>query len=262
VGDCLNDAFFARLDCYRLILSQLNIFSLMAQSKAVPTLSATPFMVWKGFEILKVVQNDGAVTTSLKRCLLEAWTERMSIFVDIELDSDGDVLTFPNGMKAALLDPRFSRQAQEKLGLVVVAKACEIITTDALHLVGESLTELVGTQMQSGLVFVMQALYQHNAGPETNSLKWWSDLMKTPQGTFLSGVFSAARLFLSMPAGSSPSECVFSTTTDIVTKKRSSLGDGTLEKLTVIRAFLHSQFYSFENIIKRLVEDAKKKRRE
>jgi hypothetical protein len=59
VVDVLLDSFFERLDCYVSILADLNQLSVLAQSKSAPTLSATPFMVWRGFEILSSRENDG-----------------------------------------------------------------------------------------------------------------------------------------------------------------------------------------------------------
>jgi hypothetical protein len=56
---CFAGQLFERLDCYVSILADLNQLSVMAQSKSAPTLSATPFMVWRGFEILSSRENDG-----------------------------------------------------------------------------------------------------------------------------------------------------------------------------------------------------------
>jgi len=93
-------------------------------------------------------------------------------------------------------------------------------------------------------------------------LKWWHNLANSAQSKFFSAVFLFARMFLSMPAGSAPSERVFSQTTDVVTKKRNSIGDGTLEKLIVIRSFLKSRFFDFQTLISQLADDADKRQAE
>ena len=43
----------------------------------------------------------------------------------------------------------------------------------------------------------------------------------------------------------------------MVTKKRNSLGDATLEQMTIIRHFLRSRTYKFDNVADRMVRRAK-----
>ena len=67
----------------------------------------------------------------------------------------------------------------------------------------------------------------------------------------LSHYLRAARLYLSMPAGGSPSEVAFSSTTEMVTKKRNALSDCTLELMTVIRHFVRQPNFDFDKLARR-----------
>jgi hypothetical protein len=78
----------------------------------------------------------------------------------------------------------------------------------------------------------------------------------------LSHFFLSARIFLSMPAGGAPSECVFSSTTDMVTKKRNCLGDDSMEQMTIVRHFVRSLHYNFGVVAKKMEENAAKQKRE
>ena len=61
-------------------------------------------------------------------------------------------------------------------------------------------------------------------------------------------------MYLGFPAGESRSECVFSTTTGIVTKKRARLSNIMVEALTIIREFLSLPDYSFDVLMEALTE--------
>jgi len=243
------------------VLVQLNQFSLMAQGKALPTLAATPWMVWTGETVLQVRENDGPVTKAMKNAMLKAWSAKMACFVDVA-ESNGKLERVANGIKAALLDPRFSKIVQDRIGQVKLSLVQQNIITDTLFLVPEELEDLVEHQLESGLDAVLKMMSKLPYPEKIDPLQWWRDLSCGNYAQFYSAVFLSPRLYLSMPAGSSPSECVFSQTTDIVTKKRNSLGDGTLEKIVVIRSFLKSKCFDFETLIKQLAEDARKREKQ
>jgi hypothetical protein len=65
-----------------------------------------------------------------------------------------------------------------------------------------------------------------------------------------------------MPARDAPSECVFSSTTDMVTKKHNCLGDDLLEQMTIVRHFVRSLRYNFGAVAKKMEENAAKQKRE
>ncbi len=75
-------------------------------------------------------------------------------------------------------------------------------------------------------------------GPE--ALVWWANLQEADarKAHRLSPWCRAARTFLSLPAGGAPSESAFSSTSEMVTKKRMRLGDDTLELMTVVRDYV------------------------
>ncbi len=75
-------------------------------------------------------------------------------------------------------------------------------------------------------------------GPE--ALVWWANLQEADarKAHRLSPWCRAARMFLSLPAGGAPPESAFSSTSEMVTKKRMRLGDDTLELMTVVRDYV------------------------
>jgi hypothetical protein len=258
-GDFLSLSFFRRLEDYKPLLSHLNAISKAGQSQTVPTLASVPHWIWAMHAFLSPSEDDTDATAALRADLLESCYKRMDVFVGIVLDPNPDGCDFvPNAVKAALLDTRYSREVVEHLSEGGLKAVKEAIISDTLALFrDETLHDAIRKGMEGSFGGLLQKL--QNACDEPDCLKWWAGLKKENEkhGSVFSNFFWSARLFLSMPAGGAPSECVFSSTTDMVTKKRNSLGDATLEQMTSIRNFVRSRTYKFDNVADRMVRRAK-----
>jgi hypothetical protein len=164
----------------------------------------------------------------------------------------------PNAIKAGILDPRHSREVQRRLSVVELIAVRDAIVTDTLLLYQtESLHDAIESTMKGVFDALMQRLRKASKydGP---CLSWWRELKGTSveEAAVFSHYFRAARIFLSKPAGGAPSESVFSSTTDMVTKKRNTLGDTTLEQMTIVRHFVRSPRYKFDVIAKKIAATA------
>jgi len=256
--DVLKDSYFRRLSAYKELLEQFHKISKSGQAQTEPTLSCVPHWVWRMEELLTESEADSPVMKKLKEDLLRSCKKRMSVFVAIEKDEKG-VSFMPNAIKAGLLDPRHSHEVQRRLSADELAVARDAIITDTLLLYrDENLHDAIFSAMTGAFKTLMQRL----DGAETyrgSALDWWRDLKKKPdEADVFKHFFRAARIFLSMPAGSSPSECAFSATTDMVTKKRNCLGDDTLEQMLIVRHFVRSPRYKFDVLAKKMETDAQK----
>lgn len=260
VVDCFAEEFFDRLSVYSTILEKLNAFSKSVQSSSVPTLSSIPHLVWAGQVFLRENGTDGSVASVLKKCLLKSFNTRLSGYVEI-ICKDGEAEIVPNALKAAFLDPRFSKEVQKRFDGKVLECLKGAIIADTLLLVDESHVSLVEAQLPGALNHVAKLMSELKDPESVDCLRFWKDLSVSKQSSLLSSVFLSARLYLSMPSGGSPSECVFSSTTDLVTKKRNSLDDRTVEKVVIVRAYARSPLYSLESVVADLAKDVAEKKK-
>ena len=261
--DFLKETFFRRLITYEQLLKRFHLISKAGQSQTEPTLSCVSHWVWSmEDEILAESEDDGAVLKRLKQDLLASSKRRMSVFVAIERDEDGDVAIVPNPIKAGLLDPRHSHEVQGRLAADELQAAKGAIIADTLSLIrDEEMHEPIRTAMEGSFGVLLKRMPKA-PGFAGSALTWWRDLRKSDAAMVLSHFFVSARIFLSMPAGGAPSECVFSSTTDMVTKKRNCLGDDSLEQMTIVRHFVRSPRYNFSAVAKKMEENAAKQKRE
>ena len=95
---------------------------------------------------MQVKENDGPVTKAMKDAMLKAWSAKMACFVDV-VENNGKLERVANGIKAGLLDPRFSKIVQERIGQVKLSLVQQNIITDTLFLVPEELEDLVESQL-------------------------------------------------------------------------------------------------------------------
>jgi hypothetical protein len=245
--DFLQPSFFQRWSSYKGLLERFHKISKAGQSQTEPTLSCVPHWVWSMEEDLKGNDADSPVMENLKADLLVSWEKRMSVFVEIQTDGDGDVTVMPNAIKAGILDPRHSLEVQKWLSPSELVAVRDGIISDTLLLCqNENLHVAIKSAMKGVFDVLLERLRDaaRYAGP---CLSWWRDLKSksTDDAAVFNHFFRVARIFLSMPAGGTPSESVFSSTTDMVTKKRNALGDDTLEQMTIVRHFVRSPQYNF-----------------
>lgn len=258
--DFLKESYFRRLSAYTDLLQRFHKISKAGQSQTEPTLSCVAHWVWAMEGLLSASAEDSGVMRNLKADLLRSCQKRMSVFVAIVADDSGHVVLLPNAIKAGLLDPRHSHEVQSRLSEKELNAARDAIIADTVLLYrNEALHKAIESAMEGAFEALMECLKQAVAYRGT-ALGWWRDLKsKQDEAVVFTHYFLSARIFLSMPAGSAPSECAFSSTTDMVTKKRNCLGDDTLEQMTVVRHFVHSPRYKFDVLAKKMEADAAKK---
>ncbi len=80
------------------------------------------------------------------------------------------------------------------------------------------------------------------------ALLWWRNFANTDEVGLHINWARAARMLLAIPAGSSASECAFSSTGEMVTKKRTRLGDDTLEMMTIARHYTRRQGFDLQRM--------------
>ena len=262
--DFLTEDFFRRLAGYQDLLKRFHAISKAAQSQTEPTLSCVAHWVWSMEAMLKSSESDSGIIKKLKEDLMRSSKKRMSVFVAIEVDASDEVSVMPNAVKAGLLDPRHSHEVQDRLTKKELVAVKDAIIADTLHLwTKEALHGAIEAAMQGAFESLMEKLKEASSYGGS-PLTWWCHLKNCgEEADVFKPFFRSARVFLSMPAGGAPPESVFSATTDMVTKKRNCLGDDTLEQMTIVRHYLRSPQYKFDDLAKKMAADvAKIKKRE
>ncbi len=247
--DFLLEDFWTRMTAFVTVLKKFYLTSRNAQSLTKPTLSCVPRWISDLRSSCVRKETDSPVTAELKSALLVGIEARLTVFVSVTQD------VMPNAIKAALLDPRQSRWMQQELTQVDVEAAVQAIVADTVLLFGDdgdALIELMGKSMQGGGPTVLKAVRLADLRADDDALQWWLTYAATAdtKGTgLLTPWCRAARMFLAMPAGSSPSEFAFSATTNIVTKKRTLLADETLEMTMVLHHYVKSRAYDLKKVV-------------
>lgn len=258
--DFMSESYFRRLGAYKDLLERFHKISKAGQSQTEPTLSCVPHWIWSMEPLLSPSNADSAVIQTLKSDLLRSCKKRMSVFVAISFDDSGEVNVLPNAIKAALLDPRHSHEVQQRLNMPELCAARDGVVADTLLLYQNENLHNAIEQSMVGVFDTLMGCLRSARGYQGSALKWWRELKAKPDEAMVySHYFLSARIFLSMPAGSSPSECVFSSTTDMVTKKRNCLGDDTLEQMTIVRHYVRSPWYKFDVLAKKMEAEAEKR---
>lgn len=244
-ADFLCEEFWERIQIYTGILKKFYLVSRNAQALSSPTLACVPRWISELRKTCVRKESDSTVAAELKEALLSRINERLSVFVKI---TEG---VLPNAIKAALLDPRESHWMQEELSAESLQVAVDAIVADTVALFGDEgdpMVALMETTMKGGSTTVLKLLSEAALPHDADALKWWANFSITsdPRRTgLLQPWCRAARMFLAMPAGSSPSEFAFSATTNIVTKKRTLLADETLAMAFTVHHYVKDKAFNF-----------------
>ena len=259
--DFLLDAYWKRLEvAYKPVLDVLHAISKKAQAQHVPTLSSVPHWVHMSLSACTVSENDGSVTKEFKEAMFTSLTHRMSVFVTIVRDDDGDAIVIPNAIKAAILDPRHSRETCARLSSQDLHDIRAIIIEDTVALFPENRQDLVADLMPRAWDLLLAQL-DKAADLQLDGegcLAWWRNFSidDAKYGNTYSPWIRSARMYLAMPAGGAPSEIGFSSTGEMVTKKRNSLGDETLEQMTIVRHYVRQPGFDFVKMAEAIGESA------
>jgi hypothetical protein len=254
--DVFQAAYFERLAAYLPLLQQLVIVSKAAQSQAGPTLSCVPHFLCKLRLACTVQENDGRVTKQFKSAMTRAISSRLDVFVTVKVDDDERLV--PNAIKAALLDPRHSAEAQAMLSSDELLASRDAIIADVLHLLPDRRAAAFATTMEAAWTSLLEELRTAPNGLDgPGVLTWWGSFVKTDAGGLHVNWARGARMLLAIPAGSSPSESAFSSTGETVTKKRTRLSDETLEMMTITRHHVRETTFNVNKMVTAVIEDAK-----
>jgi hypothetical protein len=252
--DFLLDDYWDRLRTYIALLKKFYLASRNAQSLSSPTLSCVPRWIAELRATCVRKASDSMVVAEVKTALLSGIEQRLSVFVDVAEN------VMPNAIKAALLDPRESNQMQATLSEGQLKVATDAIVADTVLLFGDAddpVVPLVKQTMRGGAPNMLKTLAAANLERDADALKWWREFAAKcdPKrtGLFVSWC-RAARMFLAMPAGSSPSEFAFSATTNIVTKKRTLLADETLAMTMTIHHFVKDPAFKFDDLVQAVLK--------
>ncbi len=182
----------------------------------------------------------------------------MAVFCTIQHDENGDANVIPNAVKAAVLDPRHAAAELEVLPLRDREAVRDAIIADTLHLFDDDDDGLDVSMSASwpSLCAKLRAAPPALEGPA--ALHWWAHLQASDarKAHRFSPWCRAARMFLSLPAGGAPSESAFSSTSEMVTKKRMRLNDDTLEMMTVVRDYVRLPEFDINELATTLAAQA------
>jgi hypothetical protein len=247
-ADVFQPDFFVRLKAYLPILQQLVIISKAAQSQSGPTLSCVPHFVFTLRLACSERPNDGRVTERFKLAFRRAIDSRLAVFVQVEVDGGERIVA--NAVKAAMLDPRHSAEMHDKLSEDERVAVRDAIIADVLHVLPAERADTYEKMLELTWESVLAEL--RKAPPALDglgALLWWRTFVAKDVGGLHVNWARAARLLLAIPAGSSPSESAFSSTGETVTKKRTRLGDDTLEMMTITRHYVRRPDFDLATMV-------------
>ncbi len=240
--DLLKPSFFRRLQSYKDVLIKIQEVTVECQAESA-SVALIPHLIQK----LQDACSDESDNFAL--CLSGAIEERL-----VKVFLTGASFT----LQSSLLDPRYSLEATNKIGQqradgvwdAIAAKAASIDPeaqrdADSHHFKYATIRASVPLLLRD-----MAAWREDNEkATDDDVLKYWRS--RDPGHTSASFAKVAA-LYHSAMASSAASERGFSSTTGVITKKRTSMSDSLLEKLTVVRDYMRYPEYKFSNIMEDL----------
>lgn len=269
------DAFWRLVTQIKDILGTFHKASMFVQGEEYPTLSSIPYWCWRITNSLAAVTDDAIAIKELKTALKASFKKRTRYYMT----------TCNNALKAAALDPRFADLARLGVDDVTISEVWFSIKEEELQFSNidvtdnevqrnrwlksldgdikncqEALCELSANWFENGCRLEDTGVdFETRPGP-INPLDFWRAATKegTPapcgdcnwriseyDSRFFSALKKAARVLLSIPAGSAPSERIFSGAGRVYTPGRSRLGEDQLERLVVLRNYLCWKGYDF-----------------
>lgn len=261
-SDFLSASFWDRVNLiYLPFLRVCHVASKVAQRSKTPALSCIPFQIDLIEAACATTPDEWNLAFDFKNACAISVRRRLHKYVEVKIQNDEIVV--PNAIKAAVLDPRYSDFAQQKLGMKL-KDVCDAVVADSLHLFPkESPLDLIQQNMDLAFPNLLQKLRtakEHAEITEDQVLPWWRSIFAddAQKGSLLQNFKHSVRLFLSMPAGGAPSEVAFSDTTGTVTKKRNQIGHQTLEQVTIVRHFIKSDKFNFEKVMEYVKDHVEK----
>lgn len=255
----------------RDVLKVLHIVSKAAQGEEFITNSIIPYWVDQLMKVCVRDEGESHTVAQLKEALLRSIQSRMGYYLT-EVN---------NSLKAAALDPRFALLSQFGIEDSVVEEVWDDIVEEQMNFCQISQEERpdkwerAKSNLKNNLTEIREILEASSkeyidAGnrpgsgedDELDPLHFWRTAVKGENPKVPSEDVSAfvsfaksARMLLSIPAGSAPSERVFSVAGRVYSKLRTSLSDELLEMLVVCRDFIcKSPIYSFDGLIAEIAQ--------
>ncbi len=241
-ADLLKPSFFRRLQSYKDVLIKIQEVTVECQAECA-SVALVPHLIQK----LQDACSDESDTFAV--CLSGAIEERLAkVFLS------GASFT----LQSSLLNPRYSLESINKIGEQRADAVWDAIARKAASIDPEAQRDAESYNFKYAtirasvplLVRDMAAWRDKNAeAKDDDVLTYWRS--RDPGHT--SATFAkVAALYHSAMASSAASERGFSSTTGVITKKRTSMSDSLLEKLTVVRDYMRYPEYKFSNIMDEL----------
>jgi hypothetical protein len=261
------------------VLKVFHVVSKYAQGETFVTNSCVPYWIWQLQKACILTEGETATTSELKTALLGSLNRRCNYYLH---ESN-------NCLKAAALDPRFSALSLYGVQEEVISDVWVKVIDEAMQILnipdGPDSEEEMSVQrnilvqqaqtVQRKLKIISETYLENTSWGDVvtkaDPCHFWQQLglagessssarllLVLPQSfqvpAHLKGHFRAfsetARMLLSLPPSSAPSEREFSGAGRVYDHSRESLGDKTLEMLVVIRDFIKSDEYDFDELVR------------
>jgi hAT family C-terminal dimerisation region len=247
------------------IMRVFHIISKQAQAEKEVTLSCIPYWIYQMKKACVFKEGEGAACQELKTALLRSIESRLNYY----LEENSNVL------RCAALDPRMSKlslwgvseEVEAAVWEEVVNEQLVFLESDAEHLKPLK-TTILKAQLEEVKVILKEfsnTFYENGDGlAGLDPLEFWrratsKDSPSCPPDSAYSRIsrnnfasffafMDCARMLFCIPAGSSPSEREFSSSGRVYTKIRNQLSEDVLEMIVVIRDFIKSQDFNFEEL--------------
>jgi hypothetical protein len=276
-----DDSFWFGLSQVRRVLEVFHDASMYLQGERYVTISTIPYWLSRLEASCILAEGDLLVCKELKTALLESLKKRCGYYLQ---ESN-------NALKAAALDPRFHSLSRFGVDREVENEVWRDIFPDQLEVMGP-FDDNDGEKEENirDWTLKMEHLKKYLAKAEqkclflrndklldVDPLQFWKRIIDAASkkivpdfkdtvfavendmslvsktGCFAFAAFdNCARMLLSIPAGSAPSEREFSSAGRVLTDLRNSMDDETLEYLVVIRDYIKWDGFNFDQFIVRL----------
>jgi hAT family C-terminal dimerisation region len=269
----LSKEFWRKLKEMLDVLKVLHVVSKQAQAEGTVTISCIPYWIQELKKACIRTENESRCSAAMKEAFLAVFEERLGYYTE----EDSTVL------RSAALDPRFSNLELLDIEGALVDQVWDSIIDETILLYKKdplaeeydrwkeektSFLRSMAKPVRRTLLKLSTSFLKDNGTiPGGDPLMFWKSVcdgsiggdLDKDQCLCFSPFSTCARMFFCIPAGSSPSEREFSASGRVYTELRNKMSDETLEMLVVIRDFIRSPEFDFQELCLHLARDIAKK---
>lgn len=238
-----DELLFSRLERYHEILEQIEKISRFAEGEYYPTLAHVPQWIYDLKLLLNWTDDESHSLSQFKSAL----------FGSIELRFGWIFTTINLSLKAAALHPfhghlSFLSSSIQNSVWQALETECDLFYDNIppsqkahFHSICKSSLSIVRSEFQNPDNTIK---WKEELG--FSALEWWK------QQFHLNLLFPIVKMFLAIPATSAPAERLFSAAGQI--QQRYNMNPDTLESFTIIRDYIRSESFNFEDLMKKVFE--------